>query len=106
MSENIINLDDSNFKTELKKYKLAIVDFWAEWCGPCRMFASIFEEFALENKEVTCIKVNVDNAPKISTEYNVMSIPSIFFFKEGKLVKQTVGVLPKAMLKKIIDEIK
>lgn len=106
MSEKVIILNDSNFKTEIKKHKLAIVDFWAEWCGPCRMFAGIFEEFASENTDVVCVKVNVDNAPITSSEYKIMSIPSILFFKDGNLVKQSVGVIPKAMLKKIVDEIR
>jgi len=104
MSE-IIELNDSNFKEIIKNKKIAVVDFWEEWCGPCQMFKSIFDQFAIENKDVFCAKVNVDDANQISKEYGVMSIPTIMFFKNGELVKQQIGVIPANIIKQIISEI-
>ena len=106
MSENIIELNDSNFETTIKEKKIAVVDFWAAWCGPCQMFVSIFENFAKNNEDVFCAKVNVDNALKTAEKYKIMSIPSVLFFKDGTLVKQEVGVLPEDIIKKIVSEIK
>ena len=106
MSENVIELDDTNFENTIKTKNIAVVDFWAVWCGPCQMFAGIFENFAKNNEEVFCEKVNVDNASKTAEKYKIMSIPSVLFFKDGVLVKQEVGVLPEDIIKKIISEIK
>jgi len=106
MAENIIELNDNNFKETIQKEKIVVVDFWAAWCGPCQMFSSIFEDFAKNNKDIVCAKVNVDQAPKISEEYKVLSIPTIMFFKNGNLIKQQIGVLPSDIIKKIIDEFK
>ena len=105
MSE-ILHLTDKNFEEEIKKNKLIVVDFWAEWCGPCRMFAGTFEEFSKENPEVVCAKVNVDQAPVISEKFNVMSIPTIMIFKDGKVATQKTGALPKPMLKAFVDSVK
>jgi thioredoxin 1 len=106
MSEGILQLTDKNFESEIKKHKIIVVDFWAEWCGPCRMFAGTYEEYAKENKDVSCAKINVDQAPVTSEKFGVMSIPSILVFKDGKLVAQKTGALPKAMLKTFVDSFK
>ncbi|MFA7709372.1 MAG: thioredoxin [archaeon] len=105
MSE-ILHLTDKNYEEEIKKSKILVVDFWAEWCGPCRMFAGTFEEYAKENADVTCAKINIDQAPVAAEKFGVMSIPSILVFKDGKLVTQKTGALPKAMLKTFVDSVK
>jgi len=106
MSEEILHLTDKNFEEEIKKHKIMVVDFWAEWCGPCRMFAGTFEEYSKENTDVICAKINVDQAPVTSEKFGVMSIPSILVFKDGKLVAQKTGALPKVMLKAFVDSVK
>ena len=102
----MLQLTDKDFEETIKKNKIVVVDFWAEWCGPCRMFAGTFEEFSKENTEVLCAKVNVDQAPATSGKYNVMSIPTIMIFKDGKTVAQKTGALPKPMLKAFVDSVK
>ena len=105
MSEHITELNDINFKETIAKKEIIVVDFWAAWCGPCQMFGSIFDNFAKENKDVFCVKVNVDESPKTSQEYGVMSIPTILFIKNGKVVKKQVGVISKDIIKQIVSEL-
>ena len=106
MTENILHLNDSNFDEEIKKHPFMIVDFWAVWCAPCQMFASILEEFANENPDITCAKLNVDENPQTASKFGIRSIPSILFFKNGELVDQQVGALPKQILQQVVDRIK
>jgi thioredoxin 1 len=83
----------------LKSDKPVIVDFWAEWCGPCRMIAPVLAELAEEYKDkIVVAKVNVDNEPELAGRYNVTGIPLIGVFKNGEMVKQLVGARPKAAL--------
>ena len=105
MSEHVIELNDTNFKEKIKDKEIVVVDFWAAWCGPCQMFTSIFENFAKENSNVTCVKVNVDDSPKTSQEYKVMSIPTILFLKKGEVVKTQVGVISKDIIKQIVEKL-
>jgi len=102
----MLQLTDKNFEEEIKKNKIVVVDFWADWCGPCRMFAGTFEEFSKENTKVVCVKVNVDQAPITSGKYNIMSIPTIMIFKDGQPTTQKTGALPKPILKAFVDSIK
>ncbi len=101
-----IHLTDTNFKKEVLESDLpALVDFWAPWCGPCRMVAPIIDELAKEyrNKLRIC-KINVDENPRVATQYGVMSIPALIFFKNGKVIEQVAGALSKPELKRKIEE--
>lgn len=83
----------------LKSDKPVIVDFWAEWCGPCRMVAPVLEEIANEYRDkIVVAKVNVDNEPTLAEQYNVTGIPLLGIFKNGEMVKQLVGARPKAAI--------
>ena len=100
-----LHVTDSSFKKEVLESDLpALVDFWAPWCGPCRMVAPIVEELSKEYaKKVKICKINVDDNPKVASHYGVMSIPTIMFFKNGKVSEQVVGALNKADLKRKIE---
>ncbi len=106
MADNIIELSDDNFKSEiLESDKPALVDFWAPWCGPCRMVGPVVEELATEYTEKLKVgKLNVDNSPQTASTYGIRSIPSLLIFKAGKLADQTVGAADKEQLKAFIDK--
>ena len=87
-SENLQGLLDSG--------KPLVIDFWAEWCGPCRMLSPIVDEVAEERTDVKVGKVNVDEQPDLAAQFGVMSIPTLLVFEQGKLVRQAVGARPKA----------
>lgn len=91
-------LTDKNFETEVLKSKLPVlVDFWAEWCGPCKMIAPAIDEIAKDlSGKLKVGKVNVDDAQELAAKYSVMSIPTLFIFKNGKAVEQLVGAMSKA----------
>ncbi len=95
-----LEINDANFEElVLKSTKPVLVDFWAEWCGPCRMVGPIVEELANEYGDKAVIgKVNVDNNPNISTNFGIRNIPTILFFKNGVVVDKQVGAVPKANL--------
>jgi thioredoxin 1 len=103
----VIILDEDSFNTEVLKSEIpVVVDFWAEWCPPCRMIAPIIEELAREYEgKVKIAKLNVDENPAKATEYKVMSIPNLKFFKEGKVVDEIVGVVPKEQIKRKIENV-
>ena len=95
---------NTNFAGLLESKKLVVVDFWATWCGPCRMLSPILDELAVEMEDVIdVVKVNVDDADEIAAQYRIMSIPTLIFFKDGKMVDKTVGAMPKNAL---VDKIK
>jgi thioredoxin 1 len=95
-----VEITDGNFEALVKNSdKVVLVDFWAEWCGPCRMVGPIVEELAKEYDGKAVIgKLNVDNNPNVSMEFGVRNIPTILFFKNGKVVDKQVGAVPKAQL--------
>jgi thioredoxin 1 len=97
---NALVVNDSDFETEVEKHDgLAVVDFWATWCAPCRMIAPILDQLAVEYKgKVKVTKLDVDTNVKTASRFNVRSIPTILFFKNGKLVDQVVGAVPKPAL--------
>jgi thioredoxin 1 len=100
-----LELTDSNFASKaLQAQKVAVVDFWAVWCGPCRAIAPIIEEISGEyGDNVVVGKLDVDNNPEVATQYNIRSIPTILIFKDGQLVDRQVGLTTKAVLKQKID---
>lgn len=102
----ILHFTDGNFKKEVLESDLPVlVDFWAEWCGPCRMVGPIIEELAREyDKKIKMGKIDIDENPKTPTHYGVMSIPTLMFFKKGRIAEQSVGALSKTELKKKIEE--
>ncbi len=91
---------DASFTTDvLQSDKPVLVDFWAEWCGPCKMVAPVLEEIAGENAEkLTIAKLNIDENPGAARDYSIMSIPTMAVFQGGKIVKQIVGAKPKAAI--------
>jgi len=99
-------LDSSNFKEEvLEADKPVLVDFWAEWCIPCKMVGPIVEEIAEEYKDRLKVgKLEVDTAGDIASEYNIISIPTLMVFKDGKPIHQQVGALPKAAIEEMVKE--
>lgn len=99
---NVFSVD--NFDEEVKKYNgICLVDFYADWCGPCKMMAPVIEEISNENENIKVGKVNVDENIPLTEEFGIMSIPSIFVFKNGKAVANFVGVTPK---EKIVEALK
>ena len=99
----VVKLTEKNFEKEVLKAKeTVIVDFYADWCGPCKMQSPILDEIAEERSNVKVCKLNVDEEPEITESYNIMSIPTMMVFKNGDKTKEFVGLTPK---EKILDEI-
>lgn len=94
-----IGLTDSNFANEISKYPIMLVDFWAPWCGPCRMVSPIIEQLSREySGKVAFGKVNVDENQRIAASFGIQSIPTLMIFRNGKAVDVMVGALPKAQI--------
>lgn len=101
---SVINVKAEDFDQEvLNKKGLVLVDFWAEWCGPCKMLGPIIDELANERTDITVCKVNVDENPDLAVKYKVMSIPMVIIFKDGELYKKSIGAVPKSTLLELLD---
>ncbi len=103
----ILRLTEASFdQTLAERSEPVVVDFWAEWCGPCKVIAPILEELAEEYRgRVTVAKVNVDEHPGLAARFQVRSIPTLLIFKGGRVVDQVVGAVPKAQIKKRLDAV-
>ncbi len=100
-----VHLTEQNFDETLNRQPgITMVDFWAEWCGPCRAISPVLEELAKESEgRVTLAKVNVDENPGLAARYGIRSIPTILFIKQGKVADQVIGAVPRAKLREKLD---
>lgn len=101
-----MQVNKSNFNKEVKESKgIVLVDFYADWCGPCMMLTPILEELSNKYKDIKICKVNIDEEMELAMEYGVMSIPNVFFFKDGKTVNSFLGFRPLTEIEEIIKKI-
>jgi thioredoxin len=105
-SDKIANVTDASFENDvLKSTQPVLIDFWATWCGPCRAIAPVVEQLATEYEgKVKVVKVNIDENPKTPTQYDVRSIPTLLMFKDGKVVGQIVGAVPKPKIEELVKK--
>ena len=100
---SVLHITKENFEAEvLHSDKPVLVDFFATWCGPCRMVGPVIEEIAEENDRIKVCKIDVDQEPELAIRYGISSIPSLKVFKNGQLVKSSVGVIPKASIEDLL----
>jgi thioredoxin 1 len=105
VSDNLVHTNDSNFDADvINSEKPALVDFWAEWCGPCKMIAPFLDEAATEYADkMSVVKLNVDESPNIAAKFGIRSIPTLMLFKDGAVQAQKVGAFSKSQLTEFLD---
>jgi len=105
VSDKLVHTNDSNFDADvINSEKPALVDFWAEWCGPCKMIAPMLNEAATEYADkLSVVKLNVDESPNIAAKFGIRSIPTLMLFKDGTVQAQKVGALSKSQLTEFLD---
>ena len=102
---SVLQITKNNFDTEvMNSEKPVLIDFWASWCGPCKMLSPVVDEIAEETTDVKVGKVNVDEQPELARQFGVMSIPTLVLIKDGKVAAQSVGVKPKDTILKMIKQ--
>ncbi len=100
---SVVSINGGNFEqTVLKSNSPVLVDFWASWCGPCKMLSPVVEQLAVEHPEITVGKINVDENPELARRFQIMGIPALLLFKNGAPVASSVGVKPKAALEAML----
>lgn len=101
---SVINITKHNFENEvIKSEQPVLIDFWASWCGPCKMLSPVVDELAQETTDAKICKVNVDDEPELAQAFQVMSIPTLAVVKDGKVVETSVGFKPKETIKKMLE---
>jgi thioredoxin 1 len=99
-----VNLSESNFKETISAKGLVLVDWWAPWCGPCRMFGPIFERVSQKHPEATFAKINTEDEPELSQSFEISSIPTLMVIRDGVLLLKQPGMLPEASLESLIEQ--
>ncbi|MBT8089916.1 MAG: thioredoxin TrxA [Woeseiaceae bacterium] len=105
MSDNIVHTSDGTFEADvLQNEKAVLLDFWAEWCGPCKMIAPLLEEVAVSHADkLAVVKLNVDENPNTAQKFGIRSIPTLILFKDGAVQAQKMGAMPKSQLEEFLD---
>ena len=105
MNMAYINGNKNNFQVEvLQSDRPVLVDFWASWCGPCRMVIPLIEEIAEEREDIKVVKINVDEEQELAMQYQIMSIPTLMVFKNGEITAQALGALPKNQILDLLEK--
>lgn len=105
-----INVAEDNFKSEVENFEgVVVIDFWAEWCNPCKQFSPIFEKVSDnydDKDEIKFVKINIDNAKSLAAKYEIMSIPTLMVLENGEVIKKKIGLMKEKDLKELIDNIR